>query len=57
LVIRKEGRSYEYATIVELHHPDYLSADDLEAVYGQIIFDDSDRTTVDDYIDPEIWRN
>jgi hypothetical protein len=56
-VIRKDGRSFDYATIAELHHPDYLSADDLEAVYGEIIFDDSDRTTVDDYIDPEIWRN
>lgn len=56
-VVRKDGRSYNYATIVELHHPDYLSAEDLEAVYGEIIFDDSDRTTVDDYIDPEIWKN
>jgi hypothetical protein len=56
-VIRKDGRSYDYATIVELHHPDYLSAEDLEAVYGEIIFDDSDRTTVDDYIDPGIWEN
>jgi hypothetical protein len=56
-VIRKDDRSYNYATIVELHHPDYLSAEDLEALYGEIIFDDSDRTTVDDYIDPEIWKN
>ncbi len=56
-VIRKDDRSYDYATIVELHHPDYLSAEDLESVYGEIIFDDSNRTTVDDYIDPEIRRN
>jgi hypothetical protein len=56
-VIRKDDRSYDYATIVELHHPDYLSAEDLESVYGEIIFDDSNRTTVDDYIDPGIWRN
>lgn len=55
--IRKDGRSYDYATIVELHHPDYFSAADLETVYGEIIFDDSNRTTVDDYIDPKIWRN
>ncbi len=56
-VIRKDDRSYDYATIAELHHPDYLSAADLEAVYGEIIFDDSERTTVDDYIDPGIWKN
>jgi hypothetical protein len=56
-VIRKDGRSYNYAVIVELHHPDYLTADDLEAVYGEVIFDDSSRITVDDYIDPEIWGN
>ena len=56
-VIRKNNRSYNYATITELHHPDYLSAADLKAAYGEIIFDDSDRRNVDDYIDPEIWRN
>jgi hypothetical protein len=56
-VIKKEGRSYEYATIVELHHPAYLSAEDLQAIYGEIVFDDSNRTSIDDYIDPNIWRN
>jgi hypothetical protein len=56
-VVKKEGRSYEYATIVELHHPDYLSAEDLQAIYGEIVFDDSNRTSIDDYIDPGIWRN
>ena len=56
-VIRKDGRSYDYATIVELHHPDYLSAQDLVAIYGEIIFDDSSWNTVDDYIDPSIWKN
>lgn len=57
LVISKEGRSYDYATIVELHHPDYLSAGDLRSIYGEIIFDDSRRSGIDDYVDPEIWRN
>ncbi len=56
-VIRKGKNSYRYATITELHHPDYLSATDLRATYGEIIFDDSDRRNVDDFIDPEIWRN
>ncbi len=56
-VIRKDNRSYNYATITELHHPDYLSAADLWAIYGEIIFDDSERSSIDDFIDPEIWRN
>ena len=56
-IIRKGKNSYRYATITELHHPDYLSATDLRATYGEIIFDDSDRRNVDDFIDPEIWRN
>ena len=56
-IIRKDGRSYDYARIVELHHPGYLSVADLEAIYGEIVFDDSDRSTVDDYIDPKIWKN
>jgi len=54
--IRKRERSYNYATIIELHHPAYLSAGDLKDTYGEIIFDDSNRTSIDDYIDPEIWK-
>ena len=56
-VINKNERSYNYATIVELHHPDYLSAEDLRRTYGEIIFDDSDRTSIDDFVDPELWKN
>lgn len=56
LVIRKHQGSYSYATITELHHPDYLLAEDLKEFYGEIIFDDSNRTSIDDYIDPEIWK-
>lgn len=56
LTIRRDGGTYDYAMIVEIHHPDYLSADDLQAIYGEIIFDDSERTGVDDYIDPQIWN-
>jgi len=56
-VVRKGDRSYSYATIVELHHPDYLSAEDLKNTYGEIIFDDSNRTGIDDFIDPKIWKN
>jgi hypothetical protein len=55
--IRKNQRTYNYATIVELHHPDYLSVEDLRSLYGEIIFDDSNRTGIDDFVDPELWKN
>lgn len=29
----RDGAEYEYATIIELHHPDYLSAEALHALY------------------------
>lgn len=33
--IRKGDVSVRYATIVEIHHPDYLSVADLERIYGR----------------------
>ena len=52
LIVRKDGRSFTYATITEIHHPDYLSAADLKAIYGEIIFDDSNRDNIHDFIGP-----
>jgi hypothetical protein len=34
LDVVKDGRSFEYALLVEIHHPDYLKRDDLSAIYG-----------------------
>lgn len=34
LDVVKDGRSFEYALLVEIHHPDYLQRDDLPAIYG-----------------------
>jgi len=34
LDVVKDGRSLEYALLVEIHHPDYLKRDDLLAIYG-----------------------
>jgi hypothetical protein len=34
LDVVKDGRTIEYAGLVEIHHPDYLAAADLEKVYG-----------------------
>jgi hypothetical protein len=34
LDVAKGGRVVEYATLVEIHHPDYLRKEDLPAIYG-----------------------
>jgi hypothetical protein len=34
LDVVKDGRAIEYAALVEIHHPDYLVAADLPAIYG-----------------------
>jgi hypothetical protein len=34
LDVAKDGQVVEYATLVEIHHPDYLKKDDLPAIYG-----------------------
>jgi hypothetical protein len=52
LIVTKDKRSFTYATISEIHHPDYLSAADLNAIYGEIIFDDSNRDSIHDFIGP-----
>lgn len=49
-VIEKDDDSWNYATITEIHHPDYLSATDLKSIYGEIIFDDSNRDRIHDFI-------
>src|SRR5690606_668473 len=35
LTVVKEGLSLRYATIAEIHHPDYLSVADLPRIYGR----------------------
>ena len=34
LDVAKAGRTFQYALLVEIHHPDYLQRDDLRAIYG-----------------------
>jgi hypothetical protein len=36
LDVTRDGRVFEYAALVEIHHPDYLRLDELEAIYGAI---------------------
>ena len=33
LLLRREARTLRYATVVELHHPDYLALADIERTY------------------------
>ena len=57
LNIGKDDRTYQYATITEIHHPDYLSVDELQRIYGEIIFDDSNRDAIHDFIGPPYAAN
>lgn len=57
LNVRKDDRTFQYATITEIHHPDYLSADELRQIYGEIIFDDSNRDALHDFIGPPYTAN
>jgi hypothetical protein len=34
LDVAKAGRTLEYAVLAEIHHPDYLTRDDVVAIYG-----------------------
>jgi hypothetical protein len=34
LDVARDGRSIEYALLVEIHHPDYLRVEDLRSIYG-----------------------
>ena len=35
--VSKPGTSLIYATIAEIHHPDYLSVADLQSIYGAVV--------------------
>lgn len=50
--VNKGKRTYNYATITEIHHPDYLSAADLQGIYGAVSTDESSRESIEDFIGP-----
>lgn len=35
LAVDKDGEAFDYATIAEVHHPEYLSSADLPRIYGE----------------------
>jgi hypothetical protein len=39
LDVVKDGRTIEYAALVEIHHPDYLDVTDLAEIYGTVAED------------------
>lgn len=43
--VSKDGLVYDYATITERHHPQYLTATDLQAIYGEPEYPQSGRAT------------
>lgn len=46
LVLEKDSQSIDYATIIETHHPDYMTPDELGKLYGNDIetqLDDEER--------------
>jgi hypothetical protein len=45
LDVVKGGARFHYATIVEVHHPAYLTADDLPAIYGEVPSGNDDAAT------------
>ena len=51
-VVSKDDNTWSYARITEVHHPDFLSAPELQAMYGEIVFDDSNRDSFHDFVGP-----
>ena len=43
LIAEREGRSIDYATIAEIHHPDYLDLETVEGIYGSVAPADAAR--------------
>jgi hypothetical protein len=46
LDVVKDGRTVEYAALIEIHHPDYLDVEDLAEIYGPV--DEGHRQLAED---------
>ena len=51
LTISKGQHSFDYATIAEVHHPDYLTVAELRSIYGKQYSDARNRTEVRQVLD------
>ncbi len=55
LDVAKGGQVIEYATLVEIHHPDYLTSKDLPAIYGPAYESPRSARSVAAFIVAEGW--
>jgi hypothetical protein len=55
LDVAKGGQVIEYATLVEIHHPDYLTREDLPAIYGPAYEAPRSARSVAAFIVAEEW--
>jgi hypothetical protein len=52
LVVNKDNATFEYALIAEIHHPEFLRSEDLEAIYGHGPNSDlTENTSVSDFLE------
>lgn len=51
LTIAKDQFSFDYATIAEVHHPDYLTVAELRSIYGKQYSDAENRVEVRQVLD------
>ena len=51
-IISRDETSFNYATITEIHHPEFLTVIELKELYGEILFDDSNRDSIHDFLGP-----
>lgn len=45
--VARDGEAFEYATIAEFHHPDYLTAGALQSIFGDGEVDELDRAELE----------
>ena len=55
LAVARDGEQFGYATIVEIHHPDYLDLETVESIYGSVLPGDA-VPEIRLYVDQELAR-
>mgnify|MGYP001827023501 CR=1 FL=1 len=51
-IVSRDERTYSYARITEVHHPAFLTVAEIERLYGEVVFDDSNRDSIHDFLEP-----
>lgn len=52
LFVRKDDREFRYASIAEVHHPQYLDMEDLNSIYGNVVEKEHEgNRDVDDFLE------